>query len=58
MFLVEVKAKTYLGKGKNWPIIAKLSAPLGRCSLVICSCSAKYPVLGKQWENRQSYHSE
>lgn len=56
MFLVEVKVKACFGKGKNWPIIAKISAPLGRCNLLMCSCSAKYPVLGKQWENRQSYH--
>lgn len=65
MLLMEVKAKApksfwdfgSLGKGKNWPIIAKFLAPFGRCCLVICSCSAKYPVLGKQQENRQSYHS-
>lgn len=56
MFLVEAKAKACLGKGKNWPIIANFSAPLGKFSLVICS--AKYPVLGKQWENRQSYHGQ
>ena len=57
VFVVEVKTKTCPGKGKRH---RKRSSqpPHGRCNLVICSCSAECPVLGKQRGNSQSYHSK